>query len=66
MGKRVIKTPVAMDERKGRLSLARCRAILGEEYKNLTDQQVDDIRIQMEMMADMAIKSYLTKRSWRK
>lgn len=46
---------------KNRLSLERCKAILGEEYKDFTDGQIDQIRILTEMLADMSIESFIKK-----
>lgn len=46
------------DSSKNRLSLERCRAILGDEYKDFTDDQIDQIRIFTEMLADMSIESF--------
>lgn len=52
-----------LKENEGRLSISRCRKILGKENENLTDEQVDSIRIMFEIMADMAIASFMRQKA---
>ena len=40
------------------LSTEQCRSILGRNYANLTDQEIEQLRISMEMLADMTIQAY--------
>lgn len=52
-----------IQDEKTRVSIERCREILGEEYKNLTEDEVIKIRNEMEMLANMAIKSFMSKKT---
>ena len=45
------------------LSIEQCRSILGENYTNFNDQQIDQIRIGMELLADMTIQAYKHKKT---
>jgi hypothetical protein len=41
------------------ISIARCRELLGDEAKSMTDQDIEDIRRHAETMACIVIELYL-------
>ena len=40
------------------ISIARCRELLGEDAKSMTDQEVEDIRLHAETMACIVVEMY--------
>ena len=46
-----------------RISIDRCRELLGDEAIGLSDDEIDQIRRQAEMMAQVLIEVYLHDRS---
>jgi hypothetical protein len=47
------------DERREPISIARCRELLGEEARALTDEEVALIRRHAETMANMVVEMYV-------
>ena len=41
-----------------RISIARCRELLGEEAESMTDQDIEDVRRHAETMACVAVEMY--------
>lgn len=46
------------DDRPERISLARCRELLGEEADSMTDEDVDLVRRHAETMAAIVVELY--------
>ena len=46
------------DPRPEPISIARCRELLGEDAKSMTDQEIDDIRRHAETMACIVVEIY--------
>jgi hypothetical protein len=46
------------DDRPERISLARCRELLGEEADSMTDEDVDLVRRHAETMAALVVELY--------
>ena len=46
------------DDRPERISIARCRALLGEEADSMTDEDVDLVRRHAETMAAIVVELY--------
>ena len=46
------------DERPERISIARCRELLGEEADSMTDEDVDLVRRHAETMAGLVVELY--------
>ena len=50
------------DPRPEQISIARCRELLGEDAKTMTDQDIEDIRRHAETMAYIVIEMYQEQR----
>jgi hypothetical protein len=46
------------DDRPERISIARCRELLGEEADSMTDEDVDLVRRHAETMASLVVELY--------
>ena len=46
------------DDRPERISIARCRELLGEEADSMTDEDVDLVRRHAETMAGLVVELY--------
>lgn len=52
-----------IEENSQSLSIEECRRILGDKYSNLTNSEIDQLRIGMELLADMTIQAFKQQRS---
>ncbi len=46
------------DDRPEPISITRCRELLGEEAKSMTDEDIDYVRRHAEMMAGIVVEMY--------
>ena len=50
--------PDRADQQPERISIARCRELLGDDAESMTDQDIEDIRRHAETMACIVVEMY--------
>ena len=47
-----------MEPEKQKLSVEKCRSLLGDEFNNYSDEEIEQLRDWLDMLAEMAVKSF--------
>lgn len=47
-----------MEPEKQKLSVEKCRSLLGDEFDDYSDEEIEQLRDWLDMLAEMAVKSF--------
>ena len=59
------KLPEVSRTRPKRLTIKKCRRLLGKEFENYTDEQIAELRDRLELLAEITVRTCLKQQQQR-